>query len=117
MLECYGTLQQAHILTSVRKTVDELGSVGNKNSTRKHYNTTVVSLVFSTIPEHTDQCAALVLLLNYLLYIVTCARHFAGWVTVNSTGGPAQSPYSTHTENQFSTATIFHVTHGTDGQM
>jgi len=97
--------------------VDELGSVGNKNSTRKHYNTTEVSLVFSTIPEHTDQCAALVLLLPYLLYTFTCVRYFAGWVTVNSTGGHEQSPYSTHIEYQFSTANIFHVTHGTDGQM
>jgi len=34
--------------------VDELGSVGNKNSMRTHYNTTEVSLVFSTIPEHID---------------------------------------------------------------
>lgn len=50
MLKCYGTLQQAHILRGTRKMVNEQGSVGNRNSTRKHYNATEVSLGFSTIP-------------------------------------------------------------------
>jgi len=54
MLKCYESLQQAYILRCIRKMVDELGSVGNKNSMRTHYNTTEVSLVFSTIPEHID---------------------------------------------------------------
>ena len=86
---------------------------------RKHYDTNEVSLVFSTIPQYTDLCAALVLLLPYLLYTFICARlwqgllnHSASWVT----GGQAPSPYSTNTQYQSSTATIFRVTHGAEGQ-